>query len=292
MSGSYPSRFGTIQEWCLANGIGVQEGRRRFAQYAVLSAVADVAALRRDLVLKGGNALDFKWQPNRSTLDLDFSVDMAVSTVVFDEHHVRTQFESGLRSVSGSLGVTLAVHRVRQNPPGELRRFATFQITIGYALADETSLRGRMATGLPSSHTVAVEISLNEPQCATTTFALDDTRTLRIGTLEDIIAEKLRALLQQPIRRRDRRQDLLDIAVVLVAGHELDRGRVATFLLEKAAARSVPVSRMAFRDPEVTRRAAVDYAALSATTRTRFVPYDEALATVLAFVDELPIPER
>jgi hypothetical protein len=36
----------------------------------------------------------------------------------------------------------------------------------------------------------------------------------------------------------------------------------------------------------------VDYDALAATTRTVFIPFDEAMATVLALVDELPIPDR
>lgn len=50
---------------------------------------------------------------------------------------------------------------------------------------------------------------------------------LRVSTAEDIVAEKLRALLQQALRNRTRRQDLLDIAALLRAGVPLDPARVA-----------------------------------------------------------------
>lgn len=149
-----------------------------------------------------------------------------------------------------------------------------------------------MANGEASPQSIPVEISLNEPQCDNTLFRIDDAHHLRIGTVEDIVAEKLRALLQQPIRNRGRRQDMLDISVLLAEGHVLNRERVAAFLLTKAAARSVPVSRSAFHDPEISRRAEVDYAALETTTRQRFIGFDQAIEIVLAFVDELPIPEQ
>jgi len=288
----YPSTFGTIQEWCRTNGIGVQQGHRRFAQYAVLSAIAEVPSLRRDLVFKGGNALDFMWLLNRSTLDLDFSLDAETSTGHVDLDSLQSQLQQGLRVVSGPLGIALKLQRARANPRGSDKTFVTYQFNIGYALSDETPLRVRMASGEPSSRVIAVEISLNEPQCANTMFVLDESRQLRIGTLEDIVAEKLCALLQQSIRGRDRRQDLLDIAVAILQGQNLDRRHVADYLVEKSAARSVNVSRAAFYDPEVARHARKGYAELQTTTRTCLVAFEEALATVLTFVDELPIPER
>ncbi|WP_373047015.1 nucleotidyl transferase AbiEii/AbiGii toxin family protein [Vulgatibacter sp.] len=110
---------------------------------------------------------------------------------------------------------------------------------------------------------------------------------VRISTREDIVAEKLRALLQQVLRDRYRCQDVLDLAVMLRGGAELDTGKVAKFLLEKAAARDVPVSRTAFHGPELAARARVDYEALESTARHEFIYFDDALARVLEFVDRL-----
>ncbi|MBA2278615.1 MAG: nucleotidyl transferase AbiEii/AbiGii toxin family protein [Chloroflexia bacterium] len=137
-----------------------------------------------------------------------------------------------------------------------------------------------------------MDISLNEPICAATEMMLDASHQLRVATIEDIVAEKLRALLQQPIRNRDRRQDLLDLAIVLSSDTELDRERVARFLIRKAAARRVPVSRAAFHDPDVLIRAERDYSALRTTTRHRFAPFVDADALLHAFVATLPIPEH
>lgn len=55
----YPSDFSVIETWCAANDINVREGRNRFAQYAVLRAIASSRRLSNMLVFKGGNALDF-----------------------------------------------------------------------------------------------------------------------------------------------------------------------------------------------------------------------------------------
>lgn len=290
MTAGYPQAFTEVALWASTNRVSVAEARVRFAQYAVLRAIAGVRPLQASLVFKGGNALDFVWVPNRSTTDLDFTLDLAVEQHAFDPATLRALLERGLRSVEQALGVTFALYGVRQRPPGEGRTFATIEARIGYALPDEERLRLRMRHGQTSPHMVQIEISRNEPICAATTVALDATHQVRVSTLEDIVAEKLRALLQQPIRNRERRQDLLDIAVALRSHPDLDRAAIAAYLLEKAAARGVPVSRAAFRDPEIARRARVDYEAMESTTRTLFIPFDEAWAELLGFVDELDIP--
>ncbi len=102
-------------------------------------------------------------------------------------------------------------------------------------------------------------------------------------------AMQARVHLQQPIRNRTRRQDLLDIAVILRMGTPLDGDRVAEFLQRKTAARDVPVSRATFHAPEIIDRASQDYAALAETTRLLFVPFDEARGLLYAFVETLPI---
>ncbi|MEA2513947.1 MAG: hypothetical protein QOJ59_3434, partial [Thermomicrobiales bacterium] len=138
-----------------------------------------------------------------------------------------------------------------------------------------------------------IEIGTNDPIGAATLVTIDENfRPLRVCTVEDIVGEKLRALLQQPIRGRNRRQDVLDIAVIVRSNPHLDREQVATFLVLKADACDVPVSKAAFRNPKVQEWARVDYAALEATTRTVFIPFEQALATVLALVEELSIRDE
>ena len=162
---------------------------------------------------------------------------------------------------------------------------------MGYALPDERQLLIRMANNQASPHLIPVEISTNEPIHSSIQFVVAESYgSLRISTLEDIVGEKLRSLLQQSIRNRTRRQDLLDLAVVLQFNPEIDRQLVAEALELKAAARDIAVSRTAFRSPDLVSRARIGYVDLEATTRVRFIAFDDALAIVHAFVDELPIP--
>jgi hypothetical protein len=84
---------------------------------------------------------------------------------------------------------------------------------------------------------------------------------------------------------------VLDLAVVVREHPDLNRQQVAKSLVMKAKARSVPVSKSAFRNPEVAERASVDFQALKQTTRTMFIPFDEAFAAVLGLVDSLLIAE-
>lgn len=293
MTDVYPRSLADLADWAEANGVTVAEARLRFAQYVALCGIASVPALRQSLVFKGGNALDFVWQPNRSTRDLDFSVDMAGTRFQPNIETIRTLLGRALTIATPRFGVAFAINSVRQQPPGADKTFITYAARLGYALPDERQLLIRMANKQPSPHLLPIDISINEPIGDSTVFTIDEHyEPLRVSTLEDIVGEKLRALLQQPLRNRFRRQDLLDIAVVVRGHSELERDQVAAFLLAKADARDVPVSKAAFRHPEVARRARVDYAALEPTTRTIFIPFDQALTTLLAFVAKLPIPDE
>lgn len=291
MTPQYPLSFDSIRAWAESAGVSVNEGRVRFAQYAVLQSIASVRLLRDGLVFKGGNALDFVWQPNRSTVDLDFSVDHTSSLATPDARTIQLLLERGIPIATARLGIMLAVRRVRQNPPGANRHFITFEARVGYALPDQARLRQRMARGEPSPRGIDLDISLNEPIGDARLVMMGPGMQLRVATVEDIVAEKLRALLQQPIRNRQRRQDLLDIAVILHENLDLDRGLVAEYLLAKASARAVPVTRAASRGPEVVGRASEGYAELEGTTRVLFVPFHTALGLLHAFVDELEIPD-
>lgn len=288
MKNLYPTSFADTGRWASESGVSVGEARFRFAQYGVLRAVAASKALSSLLVFKGGNALDFVWQPNRSTKDLDFSARESDLRA----EQIRELLEAGLQRVGREIGVIYRVQRFRQNPPGENKTFITYDVTVGYALPDDLRSRQKIERGENVSPIVPVEISLNEPICAVIELDIDGTHPLQVSTIEDIVAEKLRALLQQPIRNRSRRQDLLDIAVRLQGDDEIDRAQVTEYLLRKAAARGVPVSREAFNDEEVKTRAAEDYEELAATTRRTFIPFAEAYAEVMTFVNELDLPER
>src|SRR5262249_43582471 len=248
----------------------------RFAQYGVLRAIADSRSLSSILVFKGGNALDFIWRPNRSTRDLDFStIDASLSG-----ERLRELLDTSLGGVRRTLGIHSRVQRLARQPRGDDKIFVTYAVSVAFALQDEPKLQEKIAAGSPCPQIVPLDISLNEPICDHQGINIEGNHPLLVSTVEDILAEKLRSLLQQPIRNRGRRQDMLDVAVLLRDHQATDVDHVANFLLRKAQARSVPVSRQAFRNPEVRDRARVGYDELKTTTRKVFVPFEEAYAAV------------
>lgn len=286
-----PASFATVDRWARDHRVPVEDARFRFAQYLILLAIARHETLRHALVFKGGNALDFVLMPNRSTVDLDFSLDMAQTSGFDSPDDVKAVFQHALNTIAVENDVGFVLHSARRYPPGEGRSFVTWQIRVGYALPDESALLERLRRGGTSPSVIKVEVSLNEPLVENAWLPVtDQAARLRVSSLNDIVGEKLRSLLQQPIRNRYRRQDVLDLAVILANGAELDRQIVARALREKASARGVPVSAQAFRQPDIASRAQRDYGSLQSDARERFIPFDEAFATVLAFVDTLDIP--
>jgi predicted nucleotidyltransferase component of viral defense system len=281
----YPASFSTIAAWAAENKIPVSEARRRFAQYGILQSIAGSQVLSSSLVFKGGNALDFIWQPNRSTLDLDFS--SRDSTLTIDR--IEAFFEPSLQRVSTASGTLYRLQRVEQQPPGKGRSFITFNVSIGYALPDDLRNQQRIREKKSSLASIPVEISLNEPICAAEEIELASANLLQVSTQEDIVAEKLRALLQQVPRNRTRPQDVLDITVALNRGANLRPDVVADFLRRKAASRNVEVSLNLFLAEELWRRAEQGYAELQSTARDLFVPFESAKEILLAFIKTLPL---
>jgi Nucleotidyl transferase AbiEii toxin, Type IV TA system len=109
---------------------------------------------------------------------------------------------------------------------------------------------------------------------------------------EDNLAEKLRALLLQPIRNRSRPQDVYDIASRFREfGGTLDLAKISEFLLKKAQARNIQPTKSSF-DESVRSRAAAGYdTQIRAEAPNAFIPLEEAWPEVLGLVSRLTIPD-
>lgn len=112
---------------------------------------------------------------------------------------------------------------------------------------------------------------------------------VRAFTIHEIIAEKLRALLQQPSRDRYRRQDIYDIAYLLDehALNSADIAQIYTTFVEKCATRDIIPGPQSLADPEVRRRAAADWSTLKLEL-ANLPDFDERYARVEAFYGTLP----
>ena len=203
-------------------------------------------------------------------------------------------FTSVLSGVEGRSGIRVICQKVARRPPGAARTRPTYLVSVGYQFPDDRLFAN--LPGVPHVPTVIpVEVSFGEVVCGTISardrgVGLGD---LTVCSLEDIFAEKLRALLQQVVRNRRRKQDVYDLAAVLRAPATfgpVSPATVAAFLERKVVGRGVEPRRSKFRDPRVRERAAADYdRVVRSQTGDAFIPFAEAWRELENFLDRMPL---
>ncbi len=135
-----------------------------------------------------------------------------------------------------------------------------------------------------------LEISFRDQVYAFQDLCLIDAGVAVHGfTLCELIAEKYRALLQQPIRKRNRRQDVFDIAF-LIETHEIDaedRRTVHETLLSKCRTRGIEPTKGSLAAPEIAERARADWETLQLEVE-KLPSFDERFALVRELYGALP----
>ncbi|MFO0809848.1 MAG: nucleotidyl transferase AbiEii/AbiGii toxin family protein [Gemmataceae bacterium] len=287
----YPVTVAEIEPWAARHGATRDEARKRFVQFVVLEAVAADAVLGAQLAFKGGNALRFVYGNRRGTLDLDFTADGPLPD---DEGQVRAALDVALRRAGTSFGVKVKCQAVKRKPPKSKGTMPTYDIAVGFQFPGERLYPDFDRPSVVAATVVKVEISFNELVCETIRTQLDPSYAaqLRVCTLEDILAEKLRALLQQVVRNRTRPQDVYDIANMLAAhGPRIDVAKVADFLLRKSAALNIRPTRAAFADDGVRSRTVTQYEEALAVNEADRIPFEVAWRAVEDLIAHLQLPE-
>jgi predicted nucleotidyltransferase component of viral defense system len=162
------------------------------------------------------------------------------------------------------------------------------KLKIGYALRGSRQQK-RFERG-QSPHTLAVDISFREPIGAIQIVKLGDHGGfVRAYSLLDLIAEKMRALLQQKLRNRFRRQDIYDIDALLsrFSLEQDEKAELHELFLKKCVARNIKPELESLSDPEVIRRARDDWDTLALEIGSVTV-FEDCFARVDAFYRSLP----
>ena len=270
-----------------------QPERRAFRQAVqlVLRAIAQSPTLAPVMIMKGGVLLAIRYQSSRFTTDIDFSTPRR-----FQDVHLPTliaSIEKALAPVSADnehgLALRLQSHEVKPPHRPEVN-FPTLQMRIGYASRLKPRLIERLRkTGSP--HVVQVDYSFNEWASDTEQQDIDG-GSLSMYPFHDLVAEKIRSVLQQPIRGRERYQDIYDLFLLLETAPaitESDRAEILAKLIESSRDRQVPVHHAAMRDEAVIELARRQYdAVLPGLVAGKLTDFDIAYATVQAFFEGLP----
>lgn len=267
------------------------------AMHTVIHAIASSPTLSPKMIMKGGVLLGVYYGSPRFTRDIDFST----ADQYRDENKdaFKAALNEALTDAVNALGYNLdcRVQQCKPSPKAE-GSFVTLQIKIGYAHFG-TPAHKRLRNG-QSPKVVEIDYSHNEVTCQTEHVKVGENGTLPVYAITDVIAEKFRAILQQPANNRDyeksRANDVFDIDYLLkiktIAFTMADRTTILQTLLAKAHARQVRVRPDSLDDPLIKDLSSRDYLILREEVYGEFPSFEEAYAAVNAFYNSLPWPAR
>lgn len=251
-----------IPRWVQEAPAGERDFRRTV--HCVLDGVANDPRLRELLCMKGGILMALHYESPRFTTDIDFSTPQTFDEEL--EKEVVQRMKEALGSTPERLGYDidcrLQSHKVE---PNRTKTFVNIKMKVGYAQKDTPQHRRLMAGQSPS--VLSIDYSFKETVPGVEVVEIGDDESLRVYALSTLVAEKLRSLLQQPIRNRNRRQDVFDLNFLMDERPELlvkeCMTAVLSDLIVKCADRNIAPSRETFDDPKIREMAEADYNTLS-----------------------------
>jgi predicted nucleotidyltransferase component of viral defense system len=202
-----------LQDWVLAE---TDPARKTFRQavHLVLRAIANSHRLAPLMVMKGGSLLAIRYNSPRFTKDIDFS-----TTQVFSDAEAAIFLEDLddallLADADNEYGLSLRIQSTEVKPRAEKSpKFPTLQVKVGYALRSMPN-QLKQLNAKNAAHTVSIDYSYNEWSTGIEQQSIDGGQLSMYG-FHDLIAEKYRSILQQPLRNRKRYQDVYDLCLLL-----------------------------------------------------------------------------
>lgn len=277
-----------IPAWVHAATAGERDFRR--AIHILLYAVATSPVLSKALCMKGGILMALHYQSDRYTSDVDFSTPEPFTEAA--ENTFREELDKALSLAPEALGYSL-ICRIQsfKVDPGRDKTFVTLRLKIGYAEPGTSSHKKLEAKQSP--HVVGLDYSFRESIPELEMIEVADDGTLQVYGLSTLVAEKLRALLQQPIRDRGRRQDIYDLHFLLgtqpALGLATVRAQVLRDLKVKCAERDITAKPTLFDEPRIRQHAEQNYGTLAdELPPDTLPPFDESFSAVAALYRDLP----
>lgn len=205
-----------IEEWIDRSE---SDDQRRFRQsiHLILLAISRDRFLSQNLIIKGGIVLSLAYGSERYTTDLDLSSldDMTVLNKEDLELKLGRQITAVV--ATSNYDLELLVHSIKYKPKDPTAvKFPAYKAKIGYADTTNENALIRLRNK-QSSDVIELDISFNESVSVSDTenFKLTERLNVLCYSLEQLVAEKYRSILQQVVRTRSRRQDVFDIHYLL-----------------------------------------------------------------------------
>ena len=284
-------RMADFQAWEDAAIQDRQTQRERIASEVFLAALGSTESFRKKVFLKGGVLVGAVYKSGRNTADLDFSTTLKPSKDFLEK--LEAELVAALPSASalvGSPDTILKVQSVKYRPrPETFVEADAPAIEVKFAYAERGSKNEVRLKSGKSSNVIYADISFNEEISLIEEICIGESGVSFFAYAKsDLIAEKLRSVIQQKIRKRNRRQDVYDLWFLInnhpVTAGEMDEIKAA--FIRKCGTRGIDPDVKSLEDGEVVERSRSEWDTLAA--EVQYLPtFDEAYATVAEFYTSL-----
>lgn len=260
----------------------------REAVHTVLHAIAKSQQLNSQMIMKGGILLAIRYQSSRFTKDIDFSTEEKYSD--FDEKGFLDEFRTGLTNAVENLdyGLDCRIQRHEVRPKEKDKNFQTMALRIGYAPKGSKKHKSLLKNNC--TDVLEVDYSFNELTQEKEILRICDEESLEAYSFTDLIAEKFRAILQQEVRNRFRRQDPYDL-YFLLKNYSItkdERQKILKSLIIKSNSRNLEINKLSISDEKIKHRSEKDYSQLADEIEGTLPPFEEVYSFVQNFYGSLP----
>ena len=277
---SEPVRKIDVAEWVARAGHDPVTHQQRQTVHVVLKAVALAVPLDRMIILKGGILMGLAYGSPRQTADVDLTASGPVDDGTAGQ--MEAWLEAALPRAAAALGHAGFITRIHSIKPMPRGRFETADFP-----ALKVKVRSERRAGTKTF--VDVDISFKEELRQIEALELTDGNEILAYGLEELVAEKYRAILQQASRRRHRRQDIYDLDL-LIAGRDFDdacRRRILDTFSIKCRSRKIEPTRDSLEDPEIRRRSGAEWPTMKLELG-ELPEFEACFERVAAFYRDLP----
>lgn len=263
----------------------------RQAVHTILVAITRSETLKANMIMKGGILLALGYESTRYTKDIDFST--AKTLKEFDLETFIHELQNALAESVESMdyGLDCRVQSYKQKPPKSDATFPTIEISVGYAYKHDRNAHRRLLNK-NSSNIVEIDYSLNEPSRGIEIFEVEEGKQIQIYSFTELVAEKFRAILQQVVRNRRRRQDVYDLNFLLAhypqAGDTAIKAKILDSLIEKSNSRGLTVIKDSLSDSEVIRLSREEYDLLASEIEEPLPDFDRLYSVIRDYYESLP----
>lgn len=263
----------------------------RHATEVFLAALGMTATCKDKIYLKGGILVGAIYASGRNTADMDFSTTIEPSEDFAEL--LGSELGSAFPGAAIALGLPdlrLKMQSVKFRPRKDTFVEADFPaISVKFAYARAGSKQETALQAGTCGDVLYADISFNKPiTCVQSVIMMGSEASILAYSLMDLVAEKLRALLQQVTRDRYRRQDVFDLHFLLTEARadRLAKDSLLGCFLEKCRSRGIEPNVDSLDDPEVWRRAESEWETLA--QEVGYLPsFDHSYATIQRFYRSL-----